>query len=255
MIELKKEERNVLYQLSNEKEDVVLCACIEGNLGRCWVDKKIDPTSAIIIGADFCFLIGVIQNISCIKDAISIISENCKNKVIVTDSISWSSIIEEYYTNSFKKFSRFKTMKEPMFNRDKLNNFIESIDSRYQIQKIDKSIYYKVLEKGWTADFCCFFSTVEQFMEHGMGYVIVHNDEIISGASSYTYCEGSIDITIGTDIEYRRKGLALACASKLILECIDKNIYPRWDAVDLNSIALAEKLGYHLEKEYIVYSI
>ncbi len=46
--------------------------------------------------------------------------------------------------------------------------------------------------------------------------------EIISGASSYSYCEGSIDITIETKPEYKRQGLALACASKVILGCMQK---------------------------------
>lgn len=39
------------------------------------------------------------------------------------------------------------------------------------------------------------------------------NKKIVAGASSYTYCKGNIEITIGTIMEYRRKGLALACVS------------------------------------------
>ncbi|MBK1809116.1 GNAT family N-acetyltransferase [Clostridium sp. YIM B02505] len=53
----------------------------------------------------------------------------------------------------------------------------------------------------------------------------------------------------------KQGGLALACASKLILDCLERVIYPRWDAANLESVALAEKLGYHFDKEYIVYSI
>ncbi|OPJ64374.1 GNAT acetyltransferase [Clostridium oryzae] len=105
------------------------------------------------------------------------------------------------------------------------------------------------------ADCCSNFASLEEFLEHGIGYVIVHNGEIISGASSYSYCEGSIEITIGTKKEFRRKGLALAVASKLIVECMERNIYPAWDAANLESVALAEKLGYHFDKAYEVYSI
>lgn len=64
-----------------------------------------------------------------------------------------------------------------------------------------------------------------------------------------------IEITIGTKNEYRRKGLALAVASRLILDCAERNIYPRWDASNIESVELAEKLGYHFDKEYEVYSI
>lgn len=102
---------------------------------------------------------------------------------------------------------------------------------------------------------CSNYSSLEEFLKHGIGYAIVHNGEIISAASSYTYCNGNIEITIGTQNEFRRNGLALAVASKLILDCMEQNIYPRCDAANLGSVALAEKLGYHLDKEYQAYSI
>lgn len=46
-----------------------------------------------------------------------------------------------------------------------------------------------------------------------------------------------------------------ACGAKLILECINRNIYPSWDAQNKGSVELAEKLGYHFDKEYIAYEI
>jgi predicted GNAT family acetyltransferase len=92
-------------------------------------------------------------------------------------------------------------------------------------------------------------------MEHGIGYVILQNDEIISGASSYTYCDGRIEITIETREDFRKRGLALACAARLILECLERDIYPRWDAANIASVALAEKLGYRFSRDYGVYSI
>ena len=69
--------------------------------------------------------------------------------------------------------------------------------------------------------------------------MIIHNGEIISGAGSYSYCDGKIDIIIGTKDEYRRNGLTLACASKLILDCLERNVYPQWDAANLYSVAIA----------------
>jgi len=34
---------------------------------------------------------------------------------------------------------------------------------------------------------------------------------------------------------------------------LNRNLYPSWDAHDLCSVGLAEKLGYHLDKPYTVY--
>lgn len=65
-------------------------------------------------------------------------------------------------------------------------------------------------------------------MKNGREYAVIQNDEIISAASSYSYCECTIDITNGTKDEYRQSGLAKA---------------------------VAEKLGYTFEKAYEVYMI
>lgn len=237
------------------KKSVVLWSCIEGKMGKGWVNSKEEPTIAIVVVADFCYLLGCIKDK---KDEIKIkeLLEKCKRKIIVADDISWVSILEKYYPNSFKRFSRYSIKRESdVFQKNILNGFISAVEQEFKIQRIDEPIYYKVLDDKFMADCCSNFSSLEEFLKYGMGYVIVHNEEIISGASSYSCCEGFIDITIGTKKEYRQKGLALACASKLILECLEKNIYPVWDAVDLRSLALAEKLGYHLDKEYEVYSI
>ena len=66
---------------------------------------------------------------------------------------------------------------------------------------------------------------------------------------------GGIEIEIGTREDYRRKGLASVCGAKLILECMDRNLYPSWDAQNKWSVSLAEKLGYHFERAYPAYEI
>lgn len=75
------------------------------------------------------------------------------------------------------------------------------------------------------------------------------------GASSYSAYLGGIEIEIDTKKEYRRKGLASVCGARLILECISRDLYPSWDAQNLWSAALAEKLGYHFGYEYDAYEI
>lgn len=255
MIELLKEEMNCLYSFVEGKSDVELWACIEGNMGRAWVDKKDKPNYAIIVVADFCYLLGsgiFMEDESLVKE---ILTRN-KGKIIVADDFNWISFIEKHFPDNLRKFSRYAIKIEPdIFKRDVLENYISNVEDQFKIEKINESNYYKVLEDKFMEDCCSFFSSLEDYLEHGIGYIIMHDGEIIAGASSYSYCKGSLDITIGTKEEYRRRGLAAACASKLILDCLERNIYPRWDAANQESVVLAEKLGYNFDKEYIVYSI
>ena len=53
----------------------------------------------------------------------------------------------------------------------------------------------------------------------------------------------------------RNRGLASACGAALILECLERGLYPSWDAHTEISAALAEKLGYHVSHPYVVYEV
>ena len=79
--------------------------------------------------------------------------------------------------------------------------------------------------------------------------------EVVSGASSYSSYTGGIEVEVDTKEEYRRNGLATACAAKLIIECLKRNLYPSWDAQNKWSVALAEKLGYHYSHAYTAYEM
>lgn len=255
MIELLSEEMYYLRALSEGNNSVNLWAAIEGNMGKAWIDSKAEPKFGIVLIADFCYLLGGINDEEAELEVKELLNK-CKGKIIVTDNPSWVSIVEKYYLDSFKRFKRYATKREPKaFQKKVLNGYISIVEDEFKIERIDKYLYSKVIEDRFMADCCSNFSSLEDFIKHGIGYVIEYNGEIIAGASSYSYCKGYIDITIGTKERYRQKGLALACASKLILECVGKNIYPVWDAVDMRSVSLAEKLGYSFDREYEVYSI
>ncbi|WP_040950995.1 GNAT family N-acetyltransferase [Gorillibacterium massiliense] len=256
MIELAKNELETIRHLCRGRSETVLLANIEGNLGRTWVDQKENPEFTVIVAGDFAFLLGNVEVLNDLDNTLRSVLEECKGKIIVTDESSWVSILSEYYSDTFRRFKRYSFAKEPKsFQIEKLKENIKMIDTDFQIVRIDARIYYRVLQDPFMADCCSFFSSLGEFMKHGIGFVIMKDNQIVTGASSYTYHEGSIEVTIGTHSLYRRKGLALACASRLILECLDRSIYPNWDAANLESVALAEKLGYQMEKEYEVYSI
>ena len=99
------------------------------------------------------------------------------------------------------------------------------------------------------------FSDYENYRNLGIGAVICKDNIIVSGASSYSRYQEGIEIEIDTKEEYRRKGLAYICGAKLILECLERNLYPSWDAHNKGSVALAEKLGYHYSHTYTAIEI
>ena len=65
----------------------------------------------------------------------------------------------------------------------------------------------------------------------------------------------SIEIEVDTVEEERRNHLATVTCSALILRCLKENLYPSWDAQNMNSVRLAEKLGYEFDHEYVAYEV
>ena len=83
----------------------------------------------------------------------------------------------------------------------------------------------------------------------------IKDDRIVSGASSYTSYKEGIEIEVDTVPDERRKGLATIVCAALILRCLDDNLYPSWDAQNINSVHLAQKLGYEFDHEYVAYEV
>ena len=93
------------------------------------------------------------------------------------------------------------------------------------------------------------------YLELGQGMVILKGGKIVSGASSYTRYREGIEIEVDTVPEERGKGLATAVCAALILGCLQEGLYPSWDAQNLTSVHMAQKLGYEFSHEYTVYEV
>ncbi len=85
--------------------------------------------------------------------------------------------------------------------------------------------------------------------------VVMKSGRIVAGASSYARYNEGIEIEVDTVAEERRKGLATITCAALILRCLDEGLYPSWDAQNMNSVHLAEKLGYEYDHEYTAYEV
>lgn len=266
MIEITKEERTLGLNMGDSliqgwEDEVTMMSCIEGHMGQLWVDHKEKIRRVLGVVGDFVFLLGNENNKldqEEEKEFIELVKDIGKNKIIIAKIDEWKNLLnqlKEEEKNSFELFSRF-AMKGALdtFNLEELKKNIKDIPEGYSLHRIDEKIYDQALSHPWSKDFCSNFTSYQQFADHGIGYVLCHEGALVAGASTYAYCKGKVEIEIVTHEKYRRRGFAKICGSALIIEAVERGIYPRWDAAHLGSAALAEQLGYTLDHEYQAFS-
>ena len=125
----------------------------------------------------------------------------------------------------------------------------------YEIRPIDGDLYDRCLAEPLFTDGVCHFGSKEAYLEQGRGFVVVKDGAPVAMASSYTVYREGIEIEIDTLEGERRKGLAAAVGATLILSCLSDGLYPSWDAANMDSVRLAEKLGYEFSHEYCCYAV
>ena len=226
-------------------DETPIWSCLQGCMGYALADREENPTAAQIVVGDLCFFAGR-------PDAALVARAGAP--ILAPRTEDWCEVIESVWGDRVERTLRYAIKKEPdAFDPARLAGFIRALPEGYTLRLFDCELYDAAIAEGWSHDLCALFTSYEDYAARGLGAAALYEGKLVAGASSYSVYHGGIEIEIDTHPAHRRKGLASACGAKLILECLARGLYPSWDAYDLRSVALAEKLGYHLDHPYTVY--
>lgn len=245
-----------VYQVNDKKtiaplyagwEQTMIWSCLQDCMGAAYADDLNKPRSAQIVTGPFCYFAGEV-NVDLIQNNLDYSFD------MIPQNRLWEEAIEVVYGEKVKRQTRYATKKnKAAFNIPQLQKIVQSLPAPYKFKMIDPLLYEQIMVSDWAADLVENFENSSSFQKNGLGFVVLEGDEIVSGASSYTFYKEGIEVEIDTREDKRRQGLALACGARLILECLDRNLYPSWDAHNKGSLALSEKLGYCFDTEYPTY--
>lgn len=266
MIEISKENRNILKPLFAWSVDTAVISCLEGrNSSVAWADNAENPTAAIVqIGgfrpgsSGFSFIAGDTKS-PCAKELITAWHESFRGNgtLLVPENEKWVALIREVLGESYTSETRYGTSKtENNFDKDKLTRFAENVPEGYEIRFIDSELFAKAEQCSWATESVGNFKSFEEFeSNNALGVAALYKGEIVCMASSFSSYSTGIEIEIDTKEEHRRKGLARVCAARLILKCLELGLYPSWDAATTISLSLAQSLGYIAAEPYTAHWI
>lgn len=250
---LEQHEMRIIEPLVQNWEETFIKSCMDGYMGQVYTVDKENPLSAHLVVGEFNLLAGEAER--ALVEHIQATNRD-KKYLIAPQHEGWHRLIEEVYGDQARKLTRNAIKKEgDQFDRELLKVYVASLPEGYELVKIEEQQYKEIGEISWAKDLCVNYPTYSDYKKIGLGYVVIHKGKIVAGASSYSSFKGGIEIEIDTQKEHRRKGLAIACGAKLIMDCLERGWYPSWDAATKASVALAEKLGYHFSHEYRAYLI
>lgn len=232
-------------------KETLIWSCLQGVMGNIYMNASNDAAMAML--GDFAFYAGVPD-----EDLIRFKPESCKQDfvIMIPQNDEWARLIEKCYGDKAKKVTRYAIKKEhDNFDISKLKKAISKLPEGYEMCLLEEKEYRMCQNNRWANDLISQFKDYDTYKKLGLGVVVLKDGELVAGASSYGRYNEGIEIEIDTREDHRRKGLAYACGAKLILECLKRGLYPSWDAQNIWSVALAEKLGYHFSHEYTAYEI
>ena len=253
MIELGKEKRQIIRTLCGQADNVLVHGAVQGYMGRVWVPELTNPSYCLIHLGDFAYLFGICPKGEQAMELRAQLYRECGQDYITPADERWAEWLEESFPGEYRVLSRYSMRRDRNhFSEEALESYCRNLPAGIRLKRIDKRLYQTALKEEWSRDFCSNFETPEK---NGLGFVAMDGRKIVSGCSAYGISEGMFEIQLETRREYQRKGLALACRARFILTCLEQGIYPSWDAISLQSVGLAEKLGYIFDREYKVYQL
>ena len=228
-------------------QETLIYSCLQKVMGKIFTTDIASPKSVMTYVGCFAFYAGE-------PDRELVINKPEGFVIMVPQNKAWEACIEKCFPAA-KKVTRYATKKDTRFDKVMLRNMLANLPVGYEMKEIDEITYDLCLPDPVTRDFVSSFKSKDNFLALGRGMVIMKSGRIVAGASSYARYNEGIEIEVDTVEEERRKGLATIASAALILRCLDEGLYPSWDAQNMKSVRLAEKLGYEFDHEYTAYEV
>ncbi len=244
--------RKEVEKFFHKVEDTLILTYLEGGVGVSYADSTSCPSSAAIYACNLAFLAGEAN-----EELVKFAQEAVGNYIICMPSDEkWDKIVEKVYGERAKKYKCYKFKQDySCFDKKRLEEIAASLDDKYRILPVDGQVYEKIISYDWTEDLCRGYADAEEFEKKGFGFVLTEGEKIIAGSASFSTCDQGVEVGVDVHPDYRGKGLSKIVAAKMVLETLNRGLWPHWDAHGEISAAVAQSLGYVLEDVYYSYEI
>jgi RimJ/RimL family protein N-acetyltransferase len=243
-------------------------AAIQGrNPGRIFVDNAAHPRTAFALTVEGYLLTGEYDNPATLEALRVFLKKQIfTGKVFVNgpESLSlavypeaWETRLPDLIpTHEMEKLERYHYL-----CRELAFDWRAALPAGYTVRRVDRDLLraddiiipeaiaeWTTIEDMW--------GTVDNFLTNGIGFCVLHENQIVAQCMADCIADEQIDIGIITIPGYRRKGLASIVTAVTVEHCLAhglKTVGWHCNAQNVGSWKTAEKVGFKRNREYTYY--
>ena len=227
--------------------DISIECVLEDQMGMAFVDNTDMPSAFMIKIGPFHYFAGNPAN----NGGMEMVKNFQPYNLFMSASAGWAEAFKQVYGERFFQIERynFSSQNLSIAHAEKLcqaSKFAEDV------KRMDTALLERLKGQDHFIDVSDFESPAD-FEKRGIGYYLEKDGKVIGAAYSSLVCTTGIEVSLFVEEDYRRQGVATVLSANLIRWCLEHNMDAHWDAANLESCQLAEKLGYNPLGSYQAY--
>ncbi len=204
-------------------------------MGRAYVDDPARPAAWRITIGPFWYFAGDAGS----PGGRALLAEFPAYNLLMPSPPEWTDAAREHFGDKLVAFPRYSFSADDL-SEAHLSHVLDNSPHRERVRRVDAELLARPDNYVAIDD----FDSPADFLERGIAYTLMEDDKLTGAVYSSLVCNRGIEVSLFVDKPYRRRGIATAIAAALLLECVQRGMRPNWDAANLESCTIAERLGY-----------
>lgn len=227
--------------------DISIECVLEDQMGMAYVDDVKHPSVYLIRIGPFHYFAGDVNS----NGAQEMLKGFPPYNLFMSASTGWVEAFKSHYGERFIAIERY-IFSSHSLSAAHVTKLCEESQFAQDIKRMDAALLENLKGKDHFVDISD-FETSADFEERGIGFYLEKDGEVVGAAYSSLVCSTGIEVSLFVEEKYRRQGVATALSANLVRWCLEHNMDAHWDAANMESCRLAEKLGYVPLGNYTAY--
>ncbi len=233
---------------NNPRVDIGIECVIEGQMGTVSVDDPHQPTVYVIAQGPFWYVAGDARSAA----GYEMMRSFPVYALLMPSPAGWVEAARDVYGEKLLAMRRYSYSAHDL-SLERLGQAVKQTRFGKEIRPIDAALAAQLMADRDSFVDLSAFDSAEDFAARGVGFCLLPGGRVAAAGYSSLVCSKGIEVSIFVVPRHRRRGIATALGSLLAMHCLERGLEPHWDAANLESCGLAEKLGYRQSGEYVAY--